>query len=60
MHFIYMRRCVLIYKYANIQQDDGSVRSSPWYLRIGKYKVVREREREREIEGSLCMCMPEM
>lgn len=24
-----------------IQQEDGSLRSSPWYLRIGKYKVLR-------------------
>lgn len=22
-----------------VQQEDGSLRSSPWYLRIGKYKV---------------------
>ena len=21
-----------------VQQEDGSLRSSPWYLRIGKYK----------------------
>ena len=23
-----------------VQQEDGSLRSSPWYLRIGKYKVL--------------------
>ena len=28
-----------------IQQEDGSLRSSPWYLRIGKYKVLRPRDR---------------
>jgi phosphatidate phosphatase LPIN len=32
-----------------IQQEDGSLRSSPWYLRIGKYKVLRN-PRDRVIK----------
>ena len=32
-----------------IQHEDGSLRSSPWYLRIGKYKVLRN-PRDRVIK----------